>query len=145
MAGRQVTMEHVRAQWEDTLGVVTTLQVMEWAEYLYKVYSDPPHVFLIGWKADYPDPDSFLRVGLRLYSRWTHPTYGRLVERARRVTDQGERMNLYREADRVLVEEAAVLPLSYQQRALLVKPWVKRYPVSDLFWFSWKDVIIDPH
>jgi ABC-type oligopeptide transport system substrate-binding subunit len=145
MAGRQVTMEHVRAQWEDTLGVVTELHVMEWAEYLDKAHNDPPHVFLMGWIADYADPDCFLRVGLRLYSRWTHAVYDRLVERARRVTDQQERTNLYKEADRVLVEEAAILPLSYEQRALLVKPWVKRYPVSDLFSFSWKDVIIDPH
>jgi ABC-type transport system substrate-binding protein len=67
------------------------------------------------------------------------------VEEARRVTDQGVRMEMYQEADRILVEEAAILPLTYVHWELLVKPWVRKYPISTTrFWF-WKEVVIDPH
>ena len=78
-------------------------------------------------------------------TQWQNETYDRLVEEARRVTDQGERMEMYQEADRILVEEAAIMPWAYGRSHWLVKPWVRRWPTSRTkFWF-WKDVIIDPH
>jgi oligopeptide transport system substrate-binding protein len=138
-------VEYMQAQWGDALGVVTAWEVLEWAEYLDSVDSNPPQMFLMIWLADYPDPDSFLRVALRLNSKWRHEVYDQLVERARRLTDQRERTELYKQADRILVEEAPLLPLSYDQLPLLVKPWVRRYPVSASLSFPWKDVIIDPH
>jgi ABC-type oligopeptide transport system substrate-binding subunit len=52
------------------------------------------------------------------------------VEEARRVTDQGRRIEMYQEADRILVEEAAIVPLAYGRCHLLVKPWIKRWPTS---------------
>jgi ABC-type transport system substrate-binding protein len=67
------------------------------------------------------------------------------VAEARRVTEPGRRIEMYQEADRILVEEAAIMPLTYTIWHLLVKPWVRRWPVSATkFWF-WKDVIIEPH
>jgi ABC-type transport system substrate-binding protein len=59
--------------------------------------------------------------------------------------DQGKRMRMYQQADRILVEEAPILPLFYSRVRLLVKPWVKRFPVSPLKWWFWKDTIIEPH
>jgi ABC-type oligopeptide transport system substrate-binding subunit len=49
------------------------------------------------------------------------------------------------QADRILVEEAPVLPLCYGRLHALVKPWVRRYLTSSLKWWFWKDVIIEPH
>ena len=66
-------------------------------------------MLLNAWIADYPDPDSFLRVGLRMFpTGWHHERYDRLVSQAGRVEAQAERLELYREADRILVEQAAV-------------------------------------
>jgi len=107
---------------------------------------EPPHMFLTGWTADYPDPDNFLRVSpIRRYTRWQNEAYDRLVEEARRVTDQGERMRLYGQADRILVEQAPILPLLHLRFPLLVKPWVRKFPTSPMKAWFWKDVIIEPH
>jgi len=96
--------------------------------------------------ASYPDPDEFLRVcGTRRYIRWRNETYDKLVEEARRMTDQEERMRLYQQADRILVEEAAIIPLLYRRLHLLVKPWVSKYPTSGISVWFWKDVIIESH
>jgi hypothetical protein len=35
--------------------------------------------------------------------------------------------------------------LSYGRQHLLIKPWVKRYPVTPLRATYWKDVIIEAH
>jgi ABC-type oligopeptide transport system substrate-binding subunit len=142
--GWEQDAEILRIQWHDALGVAMTWEAVEWGDYLDRVLRDPPPTFMMAWTADYPDADSFLRVALRLHSRWRHAEYDQLVERARRVPDQRERMDLYRHADRILMEEAPLVPLSYPQYPLLVKPWVEGYPVSASY-YCWKDVIIEPH
>jgi oligopeptide transport system substrate-binding protein len=146
--GRETRIEYLQAQWRENLGVEITWQAMEWTMYLDRMKREPPHGFLMGWVADYPDPDSFLRVGVgdaQRYTPWRNETYDRLVEEARRLTDQGERMKLYGQADRILVEEAVIMPLYYRRSHRLVKPWVRKYPTSAIKRWFWKDVVIEPH
>jgi oligopeptide transport system substrate-binding protein len=131
---------YLENQWRQNLGVVIRWEYLDFAVVADRQSSNPPHMWWMGWSPDYPDPDNFLRVALSsVRARWRNAAYERLVEEARRLTDQLERMKLYQQADRVLVEEAAIMPVSYNQRHLLVKPWVRRYPGP------WKDVIIEPH
>ncbi len=71
--------------------------------------------------------------------------YSRLVEEARRVADQEERMKLYQQANRILIEEAPILPLACERDHLLIQPWVNRYPTAALETSFWKDIVIEPH
>lgn len=106
---------------------------------------ETPHMWMVGWWADYPDPDDFLRVQWWVAPEWQNKAYDRLMEGARRAMDQEERMRLYQQADRILVEEAPILPLAYGSFHILVKAWVKKYLTSPRKWWFWKDVIIEPH
>jgi len=141
-----VISDYLRAQWRENLGVDIPWQIYADASFYERLEQTKPHMFRIGWKADYPDPDNFLRVGMFLKETgWRNETYEGLVERARRITDQEERMKLYQQADRILIEEAVVLPYVYVVGHVLVKPWVTRYPTSPIKSAFWKDVIIEPH
>ena len=73
-------------------------------EFVDRLDQDPPHLFILGWGADYPDPDNFLRVGCRVgrRSKWRNETYDTLVKAAGRVMDQETRIRLYRQADEIL-------------------------------------------
>ena len=139
--------EYLQAQWRENLEVETAGETVEWATFFDRRSRRAlPHIFLIGWSVDYPDPDSFLRASpIRRYTQWRNAAYDRLVEEARRVTDEEERMKLYGQADRILVEEAAIVPLTYLRAHLLVKPWVSKYPTPATGRRFWKDVIIEPH
>jgi len=140
--------KYLRAQWRESLGVDIPWESMEWSLFRDRMDREPPHMSLSAWGADYPDPDNFLRVGLpRIRARWRNEAYDRLVEKARRLTDRGERMELYQQADKILVEEAPIMPLIYSRQGLLVKPWVRKYPTSPIVieYFFGKDVIIEPH
>lgn len=143
-AGREVN-EYRQAQWRENLGIKVTWETMDYGIYLDRLAKESPHMFHTGWVADYPDPDNFLRVCVQRRTRWRNEAYERLVEEARRIMDQGERMRLYQQADRILVEEAPIMPLTYARRHLLVKPWVRRYSTSAIKAWFWKDVIIEPH
>jgi oligopeptide transport system substrate-binding protein len=138
--------EYLQAQWRENLRIEIGHETMDWRTFYHRLNRERQHIFCLGKPPNYPDPDDFLRVSfVRRRSGWQNETYDRLVEEARRITDQGVRMAMYQEADRILVEEAVIMPLAYAHWKLLVKPWVKRYPISTTkFWF-WKDVIIDPH
>lgn len=138
--------EFLQAQWRQNLGLDLKWQIVE-REILHdRVHRTPPHIFLMGWIADYLDADSFLRVGL--YPNqfgWHNETYTALVERARQLGDPQERLELYRQADHLLIREAAILPMAYMRRQLLVKPWIRQFPTSVIKRWFWKDVIIEPH
>jgi ABC-type oligopeptide transport system substrate-binding subunit len=138
--------ECLQAQWRENLGIEITWETMELPLVLARMERDPPPMSIAGWMADYPDPDSFLRTSpVRRHTRWRNETYDRLLEEARRLTDQAARMKLYRQADRILVEEAPIMPLFHVRLHLLVKPWVRTLPISPIFHFAYKDAIIEPH
>jgi ABC-type oligopeptide transport system substrate-binding subunit len=144
-ADREST-EYSRRGWQNELGVEVSLEVVESGEYLDRLVREPPDVFALCWVADYPDPDTFLRVAFATTPIvWRNPPYEGLVEKGRSVTDQRQRMALYGQADRMLVQEAALLPLFYGRNSLLIKPWVRKFPVSARGDWFWKDVIIEPH
>jgi ABC-type oligopeptide transport system substrate-binding subunit/class 3 adenylate cyclase len=140
------TVRDLQARWQRILGVDTEIEVVKLWDYDRILREKPAHMFLNAWVADYPDPDNFLRVGMRLFSAgWQHEEYDRLVAQAGQVSAQGARMTLYREADRILVEQAAILPLGYQRRLLLVKPWVTNHPVVGRHGSYLENVVIVPH
>ena len=96
--------------------------------------------------ADYPDPDTFLRVAwLNQQTTGHNEEYLQLVERARTVPRQTERLALYRQADQMLIENAYLVPVFHMRRISLFKPWVRQYPVSPMNVYYWKDVVIEPH
>jgi oligopeptide transport system substrate-binding protein len=99
--------------------------------------------------AHYPDSATFVGPARRDEGHaayvWQHAAYERLVEEAAQATDQAQRVRLYQQMDRTVVEEAWMVPLWYGRRHLLVKPWVVRFPTSPIIFCFWEDVIVEPH
>jgi ABC-type oligopeptide transport system substrate-binding subunit/DNA-binding SARP family transcriptional activator len=144
--GVEAIVEYMQMQWWENLGVEIPCEAVRFDESADELHVKTPPLSITAWQADYPDPDNFLRVGLQSAGTgWRCEAYDELVEEARRVMDQGERMKLYGQAERILVEEAPIMPFVHARWGLLVKPWVRRYPVSPMRQWFWKDVIIEPH
>ena len=138
-------LKSLRAQWLENLGVDIAWKTMEGSRFMKRMWGRRTHMWFRRWLADYLDPDSFLRASVwRVLSSWQDEAYDQLVEGARRVTDQDERMKMYQQADGILVQEVPLLFLYYGRFHLLVKPWVKNYPPSAFKPWFWKDVIIEP-
>lgn len=128
----------LQSLWRQVLGVDVVARRLPWAEFMDRQDHDPAPITISGWSADYPDPDSMLRVlfhsreGLNPI-RWRHAEFDALTEQAARIADRKTRIELYRRADRILVAyAAAIMPLSYAQGRQLVKPYVElpRIPPS---------------
>jgi len=141
------SIEYLQEQWRENLGVETSVEIIK-SPYEDRLGRETWHLTVMGWVADYPDPDNFLRVAVRsvyALSWWQNEAYDALVEEARRVMDQEERMRLYHQADRILVEEAVIMPLWHHRSTRLVKPWVSNLTTSAMGSVFFKDRIIEPH
>jgi oligopeptide transport system substrate-binding protein len=94
-------------------------------------------VFLVSWSADFPDPDQFL---FRLFhsrspsnmSGYANPIVDDLLEEARRAADVQRRVDLYRRAEQIIMDDAAVIPISHAIYERLFQPYVRSIEVSAL-------------
>ena len=138
--------EAIQAQIEEVLGIEIEITYLNFPYILDAITQDKPHIFAMGWNATYPDPDDFLRIATRtlIQPNWNE-SYDKLVDDARRISDQSKRMKLYEEAEKILVEEVTIPPLLYARFHLFVKSWVKKFPIQPIRVFSYKDVIIEEH
>jgi ABC-type oligopeptide transport system substrate-binding subunit/DNA-binding SARP family transcriptional activator len=139
--------EYLQAQWQENLNIdLAWNECPQDSHFFDRLGQNPPHMFRMGWSADYPDPDNILRANYILPLRhWQNKTFEGLIEQARRVTDQARRIELYQQADKILIDEAPIMPYLYVRNHFLVKPWVTRYPTSPIRTAYWEDVIIEPH
>jgi oligopeptide transport system substrate-binding protein len=145
--GHNELSAYIIQQWERILGIEISEEVLEWDLLINRLNEDPPQLWLgLGFVTEYPDPDALLRVGFPWNETgWRNETCRRLIEKARTAINQDERIRLYAEAERIMMNEAAIIPMTYSRRLFLIKPWVKKYPLSAMRDSYWKDVIIEPH
>jgi len=138
--------QYLQKQWHDVLGIHLQWTLVPRDEWYEQRLRPAAHLIVNAWAADYSDPHSFLNVAVHLYaSRWRNADYEHLLEVAQHMTDQTERIKVYRSAEQILMREAAIMPLTYGRYSMVVKPWIKQYPISPLGDHYWKDVIIEPH
>jgi len=133
-------------QWGENLQIQISIKSTDFNTVLHLISINPPSMWAMGWRADYPDPDNYLRVGSWLNNNgWRHREYETLVNDARQMTDQEQRMAIYRQAERILLEEMPIIPISYGRNHFLLKPWVSTWPTSIVRGPIFKDIILEPH
>jgi oligopeptide transport system substrate-binding protein len=124
--------EWLAAQWNEVLGVQVQLNPVEPTTYtaLTKDINTAPQMFLLGWCADYPDPQNWLSVywktgafGERI--GYSNPELDALLDQADSETDEAARMDLYAQAQDLLTEGVPVAFMWNNVNSYLVKPWVQ--------------------
>jgi oligopeptide transport system substrate-binding protein len=123
----KVIAEAVQSMWQRNLGVVVNLENQEWKVYLKRLQNNPPDVFRMGWGADYPDPDNFMKLFTansgNNNTRWKNPRYDQLLEQAARELDAGRRAKLYDQAQTILCEtDFPIVPLFWSSENTLLNP-----------------------
>jgi oligopeptide transport system substrate-binding protein len=82
-----------------------------------------------GWGPDYQDPmtflDMFVTDGAHNQMGYSNPDYDKLINDAKKETDQQKRWEMMLEAEKVLFEDQAISPLYQRGVTGLQKPYVK--------------------
>jgi oligopeptide transport system substrate-binding protein len=137
--------------WQQVLGVQITVENLEPNYYLDEVYAGH-HGQIIsgGWCADYPDPENFADVLFHSGSAqnsggYSNPELDKLLEQARVEQDVTKRIEMYQQAEQIIVNDAPVLFTTHSLSYQLVKPYVKGYvftpidiPIERYMWLEGK-------
>lgn len=109
----------------DAVGIHIDEERISHEEFVQRVKKEGrPYIYATGWYADYPDPDNFIYVlfnskaGDILGTRYKNPVIDELSEKARRSLDLDERIELYRKAEEIIIDDAPLLFL-YHERAVV--------------------------
>lgn len=135
--------------WRRNLGVEVSIRQLEPEKYAYLLMQEKDELFTLGWGADYPDPQNFLDVLFHSGAPYNFGEYSNaeadiLLESAREEQNLDTRMGLYGEAEQMMVNDAACLPLFFDVSYTLVKPYVKNLPLTPLSIPRLKYVSIEP-
>jgi peptide/nickel transport system substrate-binding protein len=106
------------------IGIRVKLQTKDWAAYLADRRKPPGYsAFMLGWTADYGDPDNFYYAHFNPgatddLGNWSDDRLTQLLDQARAITDQTQRGKLYAEVDEILHREVLRLPIVHSQPLL---------------------------
>jgi len=135
----EILREHERIRKDlQAVGVTAELQYNpDWPSFSKAMSERKLPVFVRGWFADVPDPENFLAKLFHSTSPWNYmgyanPAVDSLLDRARTESDTVHRVELYRRAEEMVLEDAPVIPVWHQTYERLFQPYVKGVEVSGL-------------
>jgi peptide/nickel transport system substrate-binding protein/oligopeptide transport system substrate-binding protein len=108
-----------------------------WTTYQPALQRGDVQLFTYTWYADYPDPDNFLyplfhSQSQTNYFRYRHPAVDKILDDARRETDDLRRVGLYRQAEQIILNDAPMVTLLHYMYEMVLQPYVEGVEVSAL-------------
>ena len=121
----KIVAEALVQQWKKNIGVNVTLRNTEWKVLLNDMNNLNFQMVRSSWIGDYGDPntffDMFVSNGGNNRTGWSNKKYDELLKQAQIENDQGKRMHLFQEMERLLIEkDFPIMPLyMYVNQGLL--------------------------
>ena len=114
--GHKQVAEAIAQQWRNNLGVNVVTRNMEWKVFLSDMKELKYTIARSSWIGDYSDPSTFYECFASISGNnrtgWSNPTYDALLARTRTEKDPVERMAIFIELEKILVEEACpIMPI----------------------------------
>lgn len=129
-------VQHQLAQ----IGVQVEIELMQWAT-MKEVVANAKAVFFRGsWIADYPDPENYLSLFYSQnfapkgpnYTHFSNPQFDSLYSSSIYVSDKDVKQKLYRAMDSLIMQEAVVIPLYYDEVMRFTQKSIKYLPPSPM-------------
>ncbi len=146
-SGHQQIAEAIQQMWKDNLGVNVKLVNQEWKVYLKTIVGlDTPQIWRLGWCPDYYDANNY---DYEVFAAggsanptdangkpaggvmWKDDNYEKLVTEAAVEQDPTKRVDLYAQAEEILVKtDAVIIPIYWYSSVGVTKPWVTQRTFS---------------
>jgi ABC-type oligopeptide transport system substrate-binding subunit len=121
--GHQAVCEAIQKSWKDNLGITVHLVSMEWNSFQDYRKTAAMEISRNGWIGDYTDPATFFDLLLSTAGNndghYSNAVYDKLVNSARGETDTTKRMELYHEAEDILLNDMGMIPIVYYANDVL--------------------------
>lgn len=117
---------YIVREWQN-LGIDVKVEIVQKSLLLEQTAQSNALFFRGSWIADYPDAENYLSVFYGKnpappnYTRYENPEFDRLYEQALVTADDSARYALYQQMDRLILRDAPVVPLWYDEVIHLVQ------------------------
>ena len=125
--------EYLQQTWQQNLGINVELNTV--GDYsLFTAERDAGNfdVYSGGWSSDYNDPLDFLDTFYTgqytsVSGGYSNPEYDALIDSLTGEGDNAKRLEIYRQAEQILIDDCALIPLYYQTKEFFLQNWVKDF------------------
>jgi len=125
-AGHEPIAEAVQQMWKENLGVEVEILAQEWNVFQQSRKDGVYNINRNGWIGDYMDASTFLDMfttGIgQNNAKYSNPKYDELISSARKEADPAKRIQFYHEAEKLLMDDAAIAPLYYYTEPVVISP-----------------------
>lgn len=124
-------VQFIQEQLLDILGIEIKIHNLQANAYNRSMYQWKIPIGMVGYGADFADPQSLLGVPWRSQPRgftrhdWENTRFDNLIDMASGEIDEKKRMGFYAEAEQILTSEVGGAFLWHNQGFQLRKPWLK--------------------
>lgn len=152
-----LTAQVIQGMLKENLNIDIKIEMLPFSQHLDKLESGQSLFWRLGWIADYPDPETFLtlfysghipaNLSDRSYVnsvRFRNAKYDSLFTLAMREVDDKKRFDLYRQADQIAIDEAAIMPIFYDEIYRLVQNDVRNFDVNAMEYRDMSRVYLIP-
>ena len=126
--------EALVATWHGILGADVQLYEREFTVLAQERTLHKLPLFFDAWIGDYPDPFTFMQISYtnngNNYDDYSNPRFDQLLDAAGQESDNAQRYRLFEQAESLLNEDAAYIPLYYYATRHLVKPYLRGWRSS---------------
>ena len=122
----------------EAAGIRVQVEVVQKSLLLEQTAKSEALFFRGSWIADYPDAENYLSVFYSKnpappnYTRYNNPGFDVLYEKALTEMNDSVKQSLYRQMDQLIINDAPVVPLWYDEVFRLVNPRVKNFHANGL-------------
>ncbi len=122
----------------EQIGIKVQVDVMQKALLLEQTSKSQALFFRASWIADYPDAENYLTLFYSKnpappnYTRYKNDIFDKLYEQALATTDDLKRKLLNQQMDKIIIEDAPIVPLWYDMAIHLVQPNIKGFKPNAL-------------
>ena len=137
--GHKKVAEALQGMWKSHLGAEIQLLNMEWKVFLSTIAKRDFSLARAGWIGDYVDANTFLHMWRtgdgHNNTGWSNSRYDELLELAAQESDTKKRFSYFEECEKLIAENAPILPIYFYVHVTLRSPTVK----------GWYPTLLDHH
>ncbi len=140
--------EVLQTLWQRELGARIEIATLEQKTWVQNQQALAYHISGAGWIGDFADPltflDLFVGQGGNNWTGWANADYDRLIAAASIESDPAARLELFQQAEALLLESAPITPVFFGTRVHLVHPSVRGWEPALLGFHQYKKLHLEP-
>lgn len=150
--------EEVQKQLKEGLGINIGIEVLPLAQLLENMQSAKADFARGGWLADYPNPENFLwffygknvpddesKISYPNMMRYKNPEFDKYYELGLKAKTTEEAYQNFMIAEQIMIEDAPIITLWYDEGYRLVQPNVQNFPNNAMQYRDFTKVYIAPN